>query len=62
MRFSITAAATAALAASSASGLNILMGNDDGFGAAQLREFYRLLKAEGHNIVVVSEADNQSVR
>ncbi|KAF7198094.1 Acid phosphatase [Pseudocercospora fuligena] len=56
---SFTTAAVAAFAAQ-ASALNVLMGNDDGFGAANLREFYRLLKAEGHDVVVVSEADNQS--
>lgn len=52
MHFSFGTAATAALALTSqASALNILMGNDDGFGAANLREFYRLLKADGHNVV-----------
>jgi hypothetical protein len=55
-----TFAATAAALTSHASGLNILLGNDDGFASAQLRETYRLLKKEGHNVVVVSEADNQS--
>ncbi|KXS93752.1 hypothetical protein AC579_18 [Pseudocercospora musae] len=56
---SFTTAVLAAFAAQ-ASALNVLMGNDDGFGAANLREFYRLLKAEGHDVVVLSEADNQS--
>lgn len=52
MYFSFGTAATAALALTSqVSALNILMGNDDGFGAANLREFYRLLKADGHNVV-----------
>lgn len=36
------------------------MGNDDGFGSAQLREFYRLLKADGHDVLVVAPVDNQS--
>ena len=58
MRFS-TLAATAAVC-SQASALNILLGNDDGFASAQIRETYRLLKAAGHNVVIVSEADNQS--
>jgi 5'-nucleotidase len=40
--------------------LSILMGNDDGFGSAQLREFYRFLKAAGHDIVVVAPVDNES--
>ncbi|KAF2170511.1 hypothetical protein M409DRAFT_64222 [Zasmidium cellare ATCC 36951] len=61
MRFSITAAVTAALALSSQSfALNILLGNDDGFAAANVRETYRLLKQEGHNVVLVASADNQS--
>ncbi|PIA97958.1 Acid phosphatase [Cercospora beticola] len=55
-----TFAATAAALAPYVSGLDILLGNDDGFASAQLRETYRLLKKEGHNVVVVSEADNQS--
>lgn len=33
----------------SAHGLNILMNNDDGFGSANLREFYKVLKSKGHN-------------
>lgn len=61
MRFSIIAAATAALAGTPSSlALNILLGNDDGFAAANVRETYRLLKKEGHNVVLVASADNQS--
>ena len=61
MRFSISNVATAALALSSQStALNILLGNDDGFAAANVRETYRLLKQEGHNVVLVASADNQS--
>lgn len=33
----------------SVQGLNILMNNDDGFGSANLREFYKVLKSKGHN-------------
>lgn len=33
----------------SAHSLNILMNNDDGFGSANLREFYKVLKSKGHN-------------
>lgn len=40
--------------------ISILMGNDDGFGSAQLREFYRFLKADGHDVVVVAPVDNES--
>lgn len=61
MRFSFATAATATFAFSShVSSLNILLGNDDGFASAQLRETYRLLKGHGHNVVVVSEVDNES--
>ncbi|KAJ9624745.1 hypothetical protein H2204_010647 [Knufia peltigerae] len=42
------------------SAINILMGNDDGFGSAQLREFYRLLKASGHQVLIVAPADDES--
>ena len=41
-------------------GLNILMGNDDGFGSANIREFYRLLKAAGHDVWMVAPATDQS--
>ncbi|RMZ77543.1 hypothetical protein DV737_g4333, partial [Chaetothyriales sp. CBS 132003] len=52
------------LAALSASGtvsaLNILLGNDDGFASAQLRQLKKLLVADGHKAIVVAPADNQS--
>ena len=54
-----TVAAVASLAVPAAS-LNILLGNDDGFGSAQIRETYRLLKASGHNVVMVAPVDNES--
>jgi len=61
MRFTWATAATAALVlCSQTSAINILLGNDDGFASANLRETYRLLKASGHNVAVVSEADNES--
>lgn len=61
MRFGTLHAVSAALlSASSASALNILLGNDDGFGASHVREFYRLLKKSGHTVVMVAPADNQS--
>lgn len=41
--------AGAGLLLGSAHGLNILMNNDDGFGSANLREFYKVLKGKGHN-------------
>lgn len=48
MRYSSILAA-ASLVLGSANGLNILMNNDDGFGSANLREFYKVLKSKGHN-------------
>ena len=49
MRFQLSTALTAALGlASSADALNILMGNDDGFGSGSLRELYKLLVDAGH--------------
>lgn len=61
MHFSIGSVALAALAfAQSVRSINILVGNDDGFGSAQLRETKRLLIAAGHTVVAVSEADNES--
>jgi len=50
----------AALAAPSAHALNILMCNDDGFTAANLRATALQLKAAGHNVIVSAPADNQS--
>lgn len=35
--------------ACSADALNILVNNDDGFGASNIRELYRQLNAAGHN-------------
>lgn len=51
MRAWATAAVQAAfcLLPFSASALNIIVTNDDGFGSANIREFYRLLNAAGHN-------------
>lgn len=49
MRLSnLLAGATLAFATSSQA-LNILLNNDDGFGSANLREVYRLLKKDGHD-------------
>jgi 5'-nucleotidase len=41
--------AGAALLSSGANALNILLGNDDGFGSGNLREMYRIFKEKGHN-------------
>lgn len=60
MHFS-TATAVAALGFSaSVSGINIMIGNDDDFGTANIRETYRLLKAAGHNVLMVAPATQQS--
>ena len=49
MRVSLPTVLTAALGlASSSDALQILMGNDDGFGSGNLRELYKLLKDAGH--------------
>jgi len=61
MHFSFATVATAALALTSrASAINILVGNDDGFGSAQMIETVRLLRQSGHNVVAVAPVDNQS--
>lgn len=49
-----------AVLARAAQGLNILMNNDDGFGASNLRELYRLLVAAGHDVWVVAPAADNS--
>lgn len=46
--------ALAAAGAVSVSAINILLSNDDGFASAQLVETFRLLKANGHNVVAVA--------
>lgn len=40
--------------------LNIIVNNDDGFGSANIRELYRLLRAAGHNAWIVAPVSNQS--
>lgn len=40
--------------------LNILLSNDDGFGVSNIREFYRLLVAAGHDVHMVAPALEQS--
>ncbi|KAF3001470.1 hypothetical protein E8E13_008456 [Curvularia kusanoi] len=59
--FSLPTLLTAALGlASSSDALKILMGNDDGFGSGNLRELYKLLKAAGHEVLIVAPAQQQS--
>ena len=58
MRSSVLLAALSATGTCSA--LNILLGNDDGFGSAQLRQLKDILDADGHKTVVVAPVDNES--
>ena len=59
----LRAAAVAAIALTPAvSALNILMNNDDGFGAANIRELYRLLVDAGHDVIMVAPATQQSAQ
>ncbi|RDW64893.1 SurE-like protein [Coleophoma cylindrospora] len=59
MHFRSLITATAALA-SAANCLNILITNDDGFGVSNIREFYKAVKAFGHNAYIVASTSNQS--
>jgi 5'-nucleotidase len=59
MRSALFTAAIAALTTSS-SAINILLNNDDGFGSANIREFYRLLKKAGHEVLMVAPVNNES--
>ncbi|MCJ1268335.1 hypothetical protein MMC22_008223 [Lobaria immixta] len=54
----VATAVTLFLASSQA--LNIIVNNDDGFAAANIREFYRLLKAAGHNAWIVAPVVDNS--
>jgi len=60
----LAAAAAVALATATAPAhaLNILLCNDDGFTAANLRALQQRLKAAGHSVVVSASVDNQSGR
>ncbi|KAH7230355.1 hypothetical protein NW759_016201 [Fusarium solani] len=60
MRLPSVLAATALLFASSSQALNILLNNDDGFGSGNLRELYRILKEQDHNVWIVAPATKQS--
>ena len=61
MKFSLLSTAVAVSAfVGSSSAISVLMGNDDGFASAQLREVYRLLKAHGHEVLIVAPVDNES--
>lgn len=51
---SFLVAALAAISTIGVNGINILLSNDDGFASAQLVETFRLLRANGHNVVAVA--------
>lgn len=46
--------------ASSVAGLNILLTNDDSWASANIRATYTALKADGHNVLLVGPAVQQS--
>jgi 5'-nucleotidase len=52
--------AVAVAAANFCHALNILVNNDDGFGSANIRELYRLLRAAGHDSWMVAPAVDNS--
>ncbi|KAM7192943.1 acid phosphatase precursor [Naviculisporaceae sp. PSN 640] len=60
MRVSEILAGSALALAGLSTGLNILMNNDDGFGSANLRELYKMLKADGHDVFIVAPVNQQS--
>lgn len=53
MRICTSSALAAALSITSANALNILMNNDDGFGSGNIRELYKMLKADGHTGICI---------
>ncbi|GAA5785417.1 acid phosphatase [Chitiniphilus shinanonensis] len=61
MRLRHTAAALLALGMTTpAFALNILLSNDDGFAAANVRALYTQLKAAGHDVIVSAPCQDQS--
>ena len=60
MRSFIYGAVAALAAAPVASSLKILLGNDDGYAAANIRGFYGALKASGHDVILVAPVVDES--
>ncbi|KAF4124853.1 5'-nucleotidase [Geosmithia morbida] len=60
MRFSSFVAHILVCIALPSHALNILLSNDDGFGSGNLRELYRLLKEDDHDVWIVAPATKQS--
>ncbi len=50
----------ASVLAAQASALKIVLNNDDTWASANIREFYKALKASGHDVMLVSPAVQQS--
>ncbi|KAJ4302598.1 hypothetical protein N0V90_001487 [Kalmusia sp. IMI 367209] len=61
MKVSLAATLSAALClVTSTHAANILMNNDDGFGSGNIRELYRILKENGHDVRIVAPLSDQS--
>lgn len=60
MRFTQVATIAALSLAPICSGLNIILTNDDGWVSANIREFYRLLTASGHKVLMVAPVVDNS--
>ena len=61
MLFSLLRSTCAVLSlVSAAQSLNIVVNNDDGWASANIREFYRLLKKAGHNLLLVAPVVDNS--
>jgi 5'/3'-nucleotidase SurE len=50
----------ALLLAAQSSALKIILNNDDTWASANIREFYKALKASGHDVLLVAPAVQQS--
>ncbi|KAK6342248.1 hypothetical protein TWF730_001725 [Orbilia blumenaviensis] len=49
-----------ALTCGLANSLNIIINNDDGWATANIREFYKALRADGHDAYIVAPVEQQS--
>ncbi|KAK6542288.1 hypothetical protein TWF694_006248 [Orbilia ellipsospora] len=57
---SIATAITFALSCKLGASLNVIINNDDGWATANIREFYKALRADGHNAFIVAPIEQQS--
>ncbi|EPS36326.1 hypothetical protein H072_10160 [Dactylellina haptotyla CBS 200.50] len=61
MKFlNVATAISLALTCSLGASLNIIINNDDGWATANIREFYKALRADGHNAYIVAPVEQQS--